>query len=285
MASMQVRKFSGELVTFDVDRLKGSLAKSGASSDVVDAVWEAMKPMLYDGISTGDLYQLAFRLLKREANAFAARYSLKRALKELGPAGYYFEQWVARLFNHANYQTLTGQLLQGNSVTHEVDVVAQKDDELLLVECKFRNTEEAKITVTTPMYFLSRVRDFEGRTFSFFDRPMQFTAGWLVTNAYLTSDSIRFGEHYGLNLLAWDYPKQTSIKRRVDNAGLYPLTCLTTITKAEKEELLKQGCILVKDILEQEAVLDTLGCAPRKIRRILDEATDLVNHPQHNDQL
>jgi len=276
---MQVKKYSGELVEFDVRRLKGSLSKSGASPDVVEEVWETMKPMVYDGISTRDLYKLAFRLLKREADSFAARYSLKRALKDLGPAGYHFEQWVAKLFNHADYQTLTGQLLTGNSVTHEVDVVAQKGDELLLVECKFRNTEDAKITVTTPMYFLSRVNDFDGRTFSFFGKDGHFTAGWLVTNAYVTTDSIDFSPYYGLHLLSWNYPEESSIKRRVDNAGLYPLTCLTTINKAEKDSLLTQGCILVKDILDDIAQLDTLDCAPRKKKRIIEEATELVNHP------
>src|SRR5690606_16487195 len=153
---MQVKKYSGELVEFDLRRLKGSLSKSGATPDVVEEVWEKMKPMVYDGISTRDLYKLAFRLLKREADSFAARYSLNRALKDLGTACYYFYKRVAWHIYHADYQTLTSQHLAGNSETHEVYVVAQKGDELLLVECKFRNTEDAKITVTTPMYFLSR---------------------------------------------------------------------------------------------------------------------------------
>ncbi|MFC7523618.1 restriction endonuclease [Parapedobacter sp. GCM10030251] len=275
---MQVKKYSGELVEFDVNRLKGSLSKSGASQDVVDEVWDTMRPMVYDGINTRDLYKLAFRLLKREADSFAARYSLKRALRDLGPAGYFFEQWVAKLFGHANYQTLTGQLLVGNAVTHEIDVVAQKDNEMLLVECKFRNTEDAKITVTTPMYFLSRVKDFQGRKFSFFGEPMEFTAGWLVTNAYMTTDSLHFAQYYGINLLSWDHPADSSIKRRVDNAGLYPITCLTTVTKSEKDTLLKQGCILVKDIVDDQTQLDILHCAPRKKRRILQEAIELVNH-------
>ncbi|WP_257670065.1 restriction endonuclease [Parapedobacter tibetensis] len=274
---MQVKKYSGELVEFDINRLKGSLSKSGASSDVVDDVWETMKPFLYEGMTTRDLYKLAFRLLKRESNSFAARYSLKRALRDLGPAGYFFEKWVAKLFEHVHYNTVTSQMLTGNSVTHEVDVVAQKDDELLLVECKFRNTEDAKITVTTPMYFLSRVNDFEGLEFTFFDKRIHFTAGWLVTNAYMTTDSIRFSQYYGINLLAWNYPSESSIKRRVDNAGLYPITCLTTIVKAEKDKLLAQGCILVKDILDDNTQLDSLGCAPRKKKRIIQEATELVN--------
>ncbi len=275
---MQVKKYSGELVEFDVNRLKGSLSKSGASPDVVDDVWTSMKPFLYEGIPTRDLYKIAFRLLKKQSDSFAARYSLKRALKDLGPAGYHFEQWVAKLFEHVHYRTLTGQILIGHSISHEIDVIAQNDNELLLVECKFRNTEDAKISVTTPMYFLSRVKDLENVAFTFFGKSMCFTAGWLVTNAYMTTDSIRFAQHYGVNLLAWDYPEASSIKRRVDDTGLYPITCLTTITKAEKEVLLKRGCILVKDILHDHTLLEALDCAPRKVRRIIEEATALVNH-------
>lgn len=276
---MQVKKYSGELVEFDISRLKNSLSKSGASPDVVDDVWASMKPFLHEGMTTRNLYQLAFRLLKRESNSFAARYSLKRALKDLGPAGYYFEQWVAKLFQHAHYQTLTGQLLAGNSVNHEIDVVAQKDNELIMVECKFRNSVDAKVTVTTPMYFLSRIKDLEGREFTFFDKKMPFTAGWLVTNAYMTTDSIRFAQYHGVHLLAWNFPEESSIKRRVDHAGLYPITCLTTITKVEKEKLLKLGCILVKDIIENNTWLASLDCAPRKTRRIIQEAAELINYP------
>src|SRR5690606_7364315 len=94
----------------------------------------------------------------------------------------------------------------------------------------------------------------------------------------MTTDSIDFSAYYHLNLLSWNFPEESSIKRRVDNAGLYPITCLTTINKAEKDMLLKQGCILVKDIVEDDSQLDSLDCASRKKRRITQEAIELVNH-------
>ncbi len=277
---MKVKKYSGELVEFDVDRLKGSLSKSGATPDVVNEIWESIKPSLYEGMSTRSLYKMAFRLLKSKADVFAARYSLKKALRDLGPAGYYFEKWIGRLFEHAQYQTVTGQLLEGHAVSHEVDVVAQNETEMLVIECKFRNTVDAKISVTTPMYFLSRVKDLQDIDFTFFGNTRQFTAGWLVTNAYMTTDSIQFAAYYNINLLSWDYPVENSIKRRVDNAGLYPVTCLTTVAKAEKELLLQKGCILVKDIIGQPAYLQALNLTPRKQQRVLQEAVELVNH--HN---
>src|SRR5690606_20856093 len=160
---MKVRKYSGELVDFDLQRLKGSLTKSGASNETVELVWEKMNKTIFDGMSTKQLYRLAFQLLKQQRNSLAARYSLKKALRDLGPTGYLFEKWVARLFEHTNHHTLTSLILEGNAVSHEVDVIAQKDNDLLLIECKFRNTVDAKVSVTNPMYFLSRFVDLSDK--------------------------------------------------------------------------------------------------------------------------
>jgi hypothetical protein len=103
---------------------------------------------------------MAFEELKKISNSVAARYSLKKALLELGPAGFYFEQWIARVFQNIGYKTETGQLIKGHSVTHEADVIANKNDKTYWVECKFRNAEDTKISVTTPMYVLSRIKYF-----------------------------------------------------------------------------------------------------------------------------
>jgi hypothetical protein len=92
----KVKKYSGELTDFDLEKLKLSLSKSGASDIEIDEVLECMKPHLHDGITTKALYKLAFRQLKKVSGTFAARYSLKRALRDLGPAGYYFEKWTSK---------------------------------------------------------------------------------------------------------------------------------------------------------------------------------------------
>lgn len=276
---MKVRKHSGELEEFDPKRLEHSLSKSGASDQDVQDVLQAILPCLREGMPTGDIYKLAFRALKKKAHSFAARYNLKRALMELGPAGYHFEKWVAKLFEHMGYQTATSQKIQGNAVSHEVDVVAQRAADQLLVECKFRNTKDAKISVTTPMYFLSRFKDTAGKQFEYFGQTMPFSEGWLVTNTYWTKDAISFGEYYGIHMLGWDYPRESSIKVRVDNAGLYPITCLTTLVKRERESLLNNGCILVNDLLAQPQLLDALSITSRKKKQVIAEATALINDP------
>ena len=189
---MLVKKNSGELIPYDPKALKRSLTKSGAKKEEVEEVFELVSKDLYDGISTRDLYKKAFQYLKNYRSSYAARYSLKRALRDLGPEGYYFEKWIGKLMQSAGYESLHSEVVQGNAVTHEIDVVASKGDQLLFCECKFRNDEDAKISVTTPMYFLSRMKEVQDHTYHFFGRDMKPTKGFLVTNAYLTTDSIDF---------------------------------------------------------------------------------------------
>lgn len=276
---MQVKKHSGELVPFNPNSLRHSLTRSGANEDEVAKVFSEIEHKLYDGISTRELYELAFEHLKLQRNTYAARYSLKKALRDLGPEGFYFEKWIARLFQEDGYQSVTGQTLQGHAVTHEIDVVAVKDNSLLAIECKFRNDIDAKISVTTPMYFMSRVKDISDRPYTFFNKTLKVSEGWLVTNAYLTSDSIKFGEYHKMNLLSWDYPKDNSIKVRVDNNGEYPLTCLTTIDAKDKATLLKAQCILVKDIIRDPKFLQLIKANNQKKKRVLLEAQELVDSP------
>ncbi|GAA4793412.1 hypothetical protein GCM10023231_22120 [Olivibacter ginsenosidimutans] len=274
---MKVRKYTGELVDFDLDRLKGSLLKSGASEETVEAIWDKMSRSVFNGITTRQLYKMAFQLLKQQRHSLAARYSLKKALRDLGPTGYLFEKWVARLFEYMHYQTVTGLILEGNAVSHEVDVAAQKEDELLLIECKFRNTVDAKVNVTNPMYFLSRFVDLKEKSFNFFGKSTKFNQPWLITNAYLTKDAIDFANYYKIHLLSWDYPEGNSIKNRVDHAGLYPLTCLTSINASEKEKLMSAHYMLVKDILDNPASLDSLEATPQRVNKIYNEAYELIH--------
>lgn len=274
---INLTKFTGELVEYDEEKLKNSLFKSGASDSEVRQVLEVITPMIYEGMSTQHLYKLAFRQLKKFADSLAARYSLKQALMDLGPAGYYFEKWVANFFTNYGFDTMTSQLIPGMAVKHEADVIARKGGDTFWIECKFRNTPESKISVTTPMYLLSRIKDISVKTYDLFGEQRKFTKGWLVTNANLTSDSIQFGEYYGIEMLAWDYPKGRSVKNLVDHQALYPITCLTTLTQKEKEELLAMNCIMVKDLRKDTHYLDKLNLSERKRRTVFREICDLID--------
>lgn len=61
---MRVKKYSGELVPFDETALRRSLTRSGATENEVNMVYESIKTSVYDGISTKELYEMAFNGLQ-----------------------------------------------------------------------------------------------------------------------------------------------------------------------------------------------------------------------------
>lgn len=279
---MRVKKYSGELVEYKPINLRNSLAKSGANDNEVQRVFDKVEHQLYDGITTRKLYEIAFDELKKIRNSFAARYSLKKALRDLGPEGFYFEKWVSKIYQEDGYEAITGQTIQGHSVTHEIDVIALRNKKMLAIECKFRNDLDAKISVTTPMYFMSRLIDLQDIKYFFFNKKVAITEGWLITNANFTSDSIKFAEYHKINLLSWDYPRENNLKIRVDNMAQYPVTCLTSLSKDEKEKLLKGGFILVKDIVRHPNCLQQLSIDKITIEKIIEEAEELISLPTNN---
>ena len=272
---MKVVKYSGDTVDFNSNKLLKSLLKAGANPEQAQHIISTISAQLFDGMATKQIYKMAFALLKKNSNAHAARYNLREAIRMLGPAGFYFEKYIARLFESEGYKTKTNLVLQGKCITHEIDVLIQKDSEMGMVECKFHVGREVASDVKVPMYILSRFNDLKTKSLSFFDSKSPLTSCWIVTNNRFTADAITFANCSGLQLLSWNYPENNCLKSKTDQNKLYPITCLTTLSLAEKEHLLQEELLLVKDILVQSSVLNTIGLSPNRIQNVLKEAREL----------
>ena len=272
---MKVVKHSGSIVEFNRVKLKESLLKSGASLNVVELVLEQIDKEIYEGISTKHIYKIAFGLLKKASNSHAAQYNLREAMRLLGPAGFFFEKFIARVFASENYETKVGLILRGKCVSHEVDILIKNANVVSMVECKFHVGQDAASDVKVPMYILSRFNDLSEKEHEIFSRRDVISRCFIVTNNRFTADAIDFAKCSGLNLLSWDYPATNNLKTKIDSRHLYPITCLTTLTLSEKEKLLILDVILVLEIINNRVVLEKIGLSPNRIRNVLKEASDL----------
>jgi hypothetical protein len=273
---MRIIKNSGDIVDFDPKKLRKSLVKSGAGELIVEDILYKIRKEIYDGISTKKIYKRAFTLLKKEANSHAARYNLRSGLQLLGPAGFFFEKYIARLFESEGYQTVTNSILSGKCVSHEIDVLIKKDNELAMVECKFHSARENKSSVKVPLYVFSRFNDLKGRKQIVFLKNEIISTCWIVTNNRFTSDAIDFAKCSGMNLLSWDYPKDNNLKTKNDIDCLYPVTCLTTLSLAEKDKLLILDVILARELVNNSEQLGRIGLSTNRIKNVLKEVRELV---------
>jgi len=275
---MKVVKHSGSIVDFNRDKLKASLLKSGASIQVVEDVLAAIDKEIYEGISTKKIYKLAFGLLKKTSGSHAARYNLKSAMQMLGPTGFFFEKFVARLFQAEGYLTQTNLFLSGKCVGHEIDVVINKNDYLEMIECKFHAKNETNSDVKVPMYILSRFDDLKDRKHLIFTKNDTLSGCWIVTNNRFTGDAMAFAHCSGLQLLSWDYPVKNNLRNRIDQQQLYPVTCLTTLSLAEKDKLLVLDVILAREVLDNFEVLEQIGLSSNRIKNVVKEVSELCKY-------
>jgi hypothetical protein len=272
---MKIVKHSGDIVDFEPEKLKKSLLKSGASLAIVEDILHKISKEIYEGISTKQIYKKAFSLLKKEANSHAARYNLRSALQLLGPAGFFFEKYIARLFAEEGYETVMNLTLQGKCVSHEIDVLVQKNNIISMIECKFHAGREAASDVKVPLYIYSRYNDIQANHHKIFSRKDNVTQCWIATNNRFTSDAIDFAQCTGMKLLSWDYPANDSLKVKNDVDCLYPVTCLTTLSQAEKDKLLFSDVILAKELANNSEPLERIGLSANRIKKVIKEVVEL----------
>ena len=104
----------------------------------------------------------------------------------------------------------------------------------------------------------------------------KFHQAWLITNTRFTDDAITYGSCMGINMISWNYPHGKSLRDRVNESGLHPLTCLTTLTAHEKELLLERRIILCKEICHRPLLLNEIGIRNHsRIDQILNEANQV----------
>ena len=275
---MKIVKHSGNIVDYNPLKLEQSLLKSGASQMVVETILDAIENEIYEGISTKQIYKMAFGLLKKASNSHAARYNLKEAIRLLGPAGFFFEKYIARLFSSEDYQAVTNFILQGKCVSHEIDVLVKKENAIAMIECKFHMGKDVNSDVKVPMYILSRFNDLKDNRHTIFTRNDTISKCWIVTNNRFTTDAIAFAKCSKLNLLSWNFPENNNLKTKNDTNYLYPITCLTTLSLAEKDKLLVLDVILVKELINNSECLEKIGLSSNRIKNVLKEASELCRY-------
>jgi len=266
-----IKKQSGELEAFSKEKLKRSLQHAGADEEAAEQIASELESWLYEGVRTKEIYKKAFSLLRRRQSGLAARYKLKNAMMELGPTGYPFESFIGELFRRQGFEVEVGKVVQGDCVTHEVDVIATKGKVQYFIECKYYLHTGKNANVQVPMYIRSRVDDIVRYRSQRPDYKDYTFHGGVVTNTRFTADAISFGECTGLHLLSWDYPAGKGLKEWIDREHLFPVTVLTRLTKADKQALIEKGIVLCSQLIQQPDILDTLGFSLSKKRKVEEE--------------
>jgi hypothetical protein len=275
--SVSIVKASGRAEEFDIRKLIDSLIRSGASENVAQEIAQNVSAQITPRLRTKHIFRMARKLLHKYNRAADMRYSIKRAIYDLGPAGYQFEQYFARILKEYGYAVEVNRILNGYCVTHEVDVFAVKDNSGFVIECKYHSDGGIPTDVKTALYIHSRFADIRRAYESVPGNPLKIMKGWLVTNTRCSSDAIKFAECMGLRIVSWRYPQRESLERMIEDKRLYPVTVLTSVKKNILDLLFRNRFILAKDIAEidQQTFVARSGLDINIARILKQEADEL----------
>lgn len=265
-----IAKASGEMESFNVEKFKRSLRNAGASEDLIQKAVKTLEEN-FTFETAKDIHNFTRDFLKKYNKGISDRYNLKEALRQLGPTGHPFECFVEQVFRHKGYLTQVNYVANGVCVKHELDVIAQKDNNLFLIECKFHNVYGLKTDVKVPLYVKARFDDVKQAWIMFNGDKKQFKQAFVFTNTKFTIDAIMYAECVNLNLIGWSYPEQDNLSQLISKFNLYPITVLSSLNKFAKEFLLENKIVLCKQLKENSKILKDLRMGNSKINEILEE--------------
>ena len=268
-------KADGTRELFEESKLRESLQNAGGSEEIIEQILSKVESEMKDGMRTSEIYGHAFSLLRKHSMPMAIKYSLRRALSELGPDGFPFEKYVAKIFQAWGYETLTDQTVLGVCVTHEIDVVAWNKDKLMMVEAKFHNELGIKSDVKIALYMKARFDDLRGNMFNYGGITRKLDEGWIITNTKFTEQAIRYGECQGLKMIGWNYPAKGNLQDIIEEYRLHPFTCLMALSNVHKRALLAKGVVLCTDIYHNVHYLREIGMSENEEKAVIEEIKDV----------
>ena len=239
----------GEKEPFSFQKVYRSARNAGASKEVALKIAKEIEKEAFDGISTSQIFDKVFKLLLKESPQSAIKFNLKKAMEKLGPTGFPFEKFVAKIFEFEGFEVKTNQIVPGFCVNYEIDFLAKKENLIYIGECKFRQEPGGRVDLKSALANYARFLDIEKG--KFLNSKMKYKS-ILVTNTKFTTEAIKYLECVGVELLGWKCPKRKGLEFLIEKNKLYPITILPSVNHFVAKELILQGIVLVKDIFEEK---------------------------------
>jgi len=265
---VNIIKADGTQEPFSEDKLIASIKRAGIPESLNSQILEQVKNNLYENIPTSEVYKYIEQYFGN-SNEYSSKskYSLKRALMEMGPTGFPFEVFISEIMKAQGYQTEVGLTLMGKCVNHEVDVIATKGEEKLLIECKFHNRPGTRSDLQVSLYTKARFDDLKEKH--------GFTKAIIATNTKITLDGLAYADCENLGILSWSYPEENSLREMIEKYKIYPITQLAFLSLAHKQELMAKNFVLISQLCQNPNILNEIAIPKDKRGEIMAQANEV----------
>ena len=237
MKALSVVKYSGESQAFDEEKVLKSITNSGVTREEALKILSKIKPSLYDGISTRNLYKLVYKTIDKES--LKENVSLYRMRETLGKIGSFeFEKFVKGLLEKRGFNCAYDLIVEGDCISHQIDIIAKKEDKVFYVEVKHHKNHHRDTGLGEVCEIWARYDDMR-KGFEKGKSNFDFSAPWLFTNTKISSHGQKYAKCKSMKLTSWKVGLDNSSLedkiRRLDSGQIQEIVKKSKINNSFKE--------------------------------------------------
>jgi Holliday junction resolvase-like predicted endonuclease len=266
-----VTKADGSKQPFDKQKIINTCLRLQATPEQAQSIADKIEAKAYDGIPTKKILQMVFQYMKKYRPAIGYQIDLKQAIAMLRSKPD-FEIFVAKLFEAIGYEVETNLIIQGKCIEHEIDVVARKGNEIILVEVKHHVNHHTYSGLDVFLQLNSTLEDLrEG--YKAGKNKFRFTKAILICNTKVSEHAKRYALCKGLEFIAWKFPLERGLERIIEENKLYPITFLREIEREEAYKLADAKIVTIKQLLDgAEKIARNTGISKNRILKLQQDA-------------
>ena len=270
-----VTKADGSKQPFDKQKIINTCLRLQATLQQAQSIADRIEAKAYDGIPTKKILQMIFTYMKKYRPVIGYQIDLRQAIAMLRSKPD-FEIFVSKIFESLGYKTKTNLIIQGKCIEHEIDIVASKENETILVEVKHHVNHHTYSGLDTFLQLNSTLEDLkegykEGKN------NIDFKDAILVCNTKVSEHAKRYAICKGIKFIAWKYPEEKGLERIIEENKLYPITLIKDLEREEAYKLADAGIVTVKQLLDDIKMISEKSKIPeRRVKEIQNYAKILL---------
>lgn len=268
-----VVNWAGEKEPFSWQKVFNSALRVGADEVLAKEIANTIQNEVYPGIKTKVIFRRVLQLLNQKYPSGAVIFNIKEGLRRLGPTGYPFEKYVARILEKEGYKVKINQKVEGFCTSYEIDFLAEKGEVLYIGECKYHRFPGIRIDLTVALANYARFLDIQKGNSLGGKRKLK---SLLVTNTKFSSQAVEYSNCVGVRLLGWKYPPSNGLETIIDKQKLYPITVFSELNDKEVESLFERRVILIRDLLDLNISDFSKIIARKKLEEIIKKAQSIL---------
>ena len=274
---LRVRKADGGLEPFDKGKVIRTCLKLRVGRREAERIAEEVKREAYDEIPTSRILELIYEKVRRVKPALEHAIDLREAISALRPKPD-FEQYIRLTLESIGYRVEGNKVLEGRCVDHEIDGVAVKGGEVLLLEVKHHVNHHTYTGMDVFLEVWATLQDLmEGYELGL--HRYGFTNALVACNTKISNHAERYARCKGLKYMGWRYPKAMGLEEIIEKHGLYPVTMLRGVERGLLDRLGDAGIVTLRQLIEigAKGLRESLGIEGGKVEELVSKAKALLS--------